>query len=53
MLARRKVPAVVLGHQSNAAFVVPDDAGGGALATRCLLDLGHRAIGFVGMQTAQ
>jgi len=53
LLARRKVPAVVLGHQPNAAFVVPDDVGGGALATRCLLDLGHRTIGFVGMQTAQ
>jgi LacI family transcriptional regulator len=53
LLARRKVPAVVLGHQPNAAFVVPDDVGGGAAATRCLLELGHRAIGFVGMLTAQ
>lgn len=53
VLARRKVPAVVLGHQPNSAFVVPDDIGGSVAATRCLLELGHRAIGFVGMLTAQ
>lgn len=53
LLKRRNVPAVVLGHQPDAAFVVPDDTGGGAAATRYLLELGHRDIGFVGMPTAQ
>ena len=28
--------------------VIGDDVAGGALAARHLLDLGHRAIGFVG-----
>lgn len=52
-LARRHVPAVMLGHQPDAAFVVPDDIGGGRAATEHLLGLGHRRIVYVGMVTLQ
>ncbi|GJI88917.1 LacI family DNA-binding transcriptional regulator [Duganella hordei] len=48
LLARRGVPAVVLGHQPDTAFVVPDDVYGGRVATAHLLALGHREIAYVG-----
>jgi DNA-binding LacI/PurR family transcriptional regulator len=35
-------------HHRNAARVVTDDVGGGRLAARHLLELGHRRFGFVG-----
>ena len=53
LLAKRKVPAVFLGHLPHTAFVVPDDLGGGRAATEHLLGLGHRRIGYVGMVTDQ
>lgn len=53
LLAQRGVPAVVLGHMPDAAFVVPDDANGAREATRHLQRLGHREIGFVGMASTQ
>lgn len=52
-LARRHVPAVLLGHQQDAAFVVPDDIGGARAATEHLLGLGHRRIAYLGMVTFQ
>jgi len=52
-LAKRKVPAVFLGHLPKTAFVVPDDLGGGRMATEHLLELGHRRIAYVGMVTHQ
>lgn len=52
-LARRQVPAVLLGHQRGAAFVVPDDVAGARAATAHLLELGHRRIVYVGMVTEQ
>lgn len=52
-LARRRVPAVLLGHLPNVPFVVPDDLGGGRAATEHLLALGHRRIVYVGMVTVQ
>lgn len=53
LLARRHVPAVLLGHLPHAAFVVPDDFGGGRAATEHLLGLGHREIAYLGMVTQQ
>jgi LacI family transcriptional regulator len=52
-LRERGVPCVVLGHQPNTAFVVPDDPGGATAATKYLLSLGHRDIGYVGMASSQ
>ncbi|MGZ3182135.1 MAG: LacI family DNA-binding transcriptional regulator [Telluria sp.] len=52
-LARRHVPAVLLGHLPNTAYVVPDDFGGGRAATEHLLELGHRTIAYLGMVTEQ
>ncbi len=52
VLGRETVPVVFIDvHTTSIAAmprVVGDDAGGGALAARHLLDLGHTAIGFVG-----
>ena len=52
MLGRGPVPVVFIDvHTPSIAAmprVVGDDAAGGALAARHLLDLGHTAIGFVG-----
>jgi LacI family transcriptional regulator len=48
LLERRGVRAVVLGHQPDTAFVVPDDVGGGRVATAHLLALGHREIAYLG-----
>lgn len=53
LLAKRGVPAVVLGHMPDTAFVVPDDANGARTATRFLQGLGHREIAFVGMASTQ
>jgi len=53
LLAQRGVPAVVLGHLPDSAFVVPDDANGARAATRHLQQLGHREIAFVGMASTQ
>ena len=51
-LSSGPVPAVFIDvHTPSVAAmprVVGDDAAGGALAARHLLDLGHRAIGFIG-----
>lgn len=52
-LARRRVPAVLLGHLPHAAFVVPDDMAGARAATEHLLALGHRKIAYLGMVTVQ
>ncbi len=52
-LAQRGVPAVILGHQPDTAFVVPDDFGGGRAAAEHLLALGHRRIACVGTVTEQ
>ena len=52
MLGRGPVPVVFIDvHTPSIAAmprVVGDDAAGGALAARHLLDLGHTAIGFIG-----
>lgn len=53
LLAERGVPAVVLGHAPDAAYVVPDDAGGARAMTAHLLALGHRRIAYMGMASAQ
>ncbi len=53
LLTRRGVPAVVLGHQSETAFVVPDDVAGAGAGTRHLQALGHRAIAYVGGASSQ
>lgn len=51
-LAPAQVPVVVIDAHSTGLEVLPrvngDDIAGGALATRHLLELGHRRIGFVG-----
>lgn len=39
------------GPSANGPAVRPDDREGGRIATRHLLDLGHRRIAFLGMQT--
>jgi DNA-binding LacI/PurR family transcriptional regulator len=52
VLARGPVPVVFIDvHTPEVAAlprVIGDDVAGGALAARHLLDLGHRAIGFIG-----
>lgn len=53
LLEERGVPAVVLGHHPDAAYVVPDDEGGACAMTRYLQSLGHRQIAYVGMATSQ
>jgi DNA-binding LacI/PurR family transcriptional regulator len=51
-LSRAPVPVVFIDVHTPAVAAMPrvvgDDVAGGALAARHLLDLGHRAIGFVG-----
>ncbi len=51
-MAASQVPVVVIDAHSPALDVLPrvvgDDVAGGALATRHLLELGHRRIAFVG-----
>jgi DNA-binding LacI/PurR family transcriptional regulator len=50
-LVRSGVPVVFIdAHENTGAFprVLGDDVAGGELATKHLLDLGHRRIGFVG-----
>lgn len=47
-LRARGVPAVLVGHHPEWAWVAPDDKGGAALAARALTDLGHRELMFVG-----
>jgi LacI family transcriptional regulator len=50
-LARSGVPVVFIdAHENTVAFprVLGDDVAGGELATKHLLDMGHRRIGFVG-----
>ncbi len=53
-LASAAVPVVVIDAHASALAALPrvvgDDVGGGELAARHLLDLGHRRIGFVGDQ---
>ncbi|MGQ9490416.1 MAG: LacI family DNA-binding transcriptional regulator [Anaerolineae bacterium] len=44
------LPLVVLGRceeRPDVAFIAPDAVAGGALATRHLIELGHRRIGFI------
>lgn len=46
---RSGIPMVLIDtRHPDVGAVVVDDVGGGAMATRHLLDLGHRRIGFVG-----
>jgi DNA-binding LacI/PurR family transcriptional regulator len=50
-LARSGVPVVFIdAHENTGAFprVLGDDVAGGELATKHLLEMGHRRIGFVG-----
>ncbi len=51
-LSRGLVPVVFIDVHTPSIAAMPrvigDDAGGGALAARHLLDLGHSAIGFIG-----
>lgn len=51
-LAAASIPVVVIDAHAPGLEALPhvvgDDVGGGELATRHLLDLGHRRIGFVG-----
>jgi DNA-binding LacI/PurR family transcriptional regulator len=52
VLARAPVPVVFVDVHADAISGLPrvmgDDVAGGALAARHLLELGHRAIGFIG-----
>ena len=44
-----RIPLVIVdGYHRSIPRVIIDDAGGGYMAARHLLDLGHRRIGFVG-----
>lgn len=53
-LERRNVPMVVVDHnvRDGVASVNVDDRGGARLAAKHLLDLGHRRIGIVTLETA-
>ena len=56
VLGRSPVPVVFIDVHTPSVAAMPrvigDDAAGGALAARHLLDLGHTAIGFIGDATA-
>jgi DNA-binding LacI/PurR family transcriptional regulator len=48
-LARARIPCVLVdGAHPGLPHLVVDDVAGGELATRHLLELGHRRIGFIG-----
>jgi LacI family transcriptional regulator/LacI family repressor for deo operon, udp, cdd, tsx, nupC, and nupG len=48
-IARTGIPAVLVdGHHRALSRVVVDDVAGGRMATRYLVGLGHRRIGFLG-----
>jgi LacI family transcriptional regulator len=53
LLRERGVPAVLIGHQPGAFWVAPDDEGGARLATRHLLDAGHRQLAYLGSGPSQ
>ena len=50
-LAERGLPLVLVNRRTSGIHgsVVVDDEAGSALAVRCLAELGHRRIGFVGL----
>lgn len=50
MLQHERIPFVVLGRridQPNVSYIVPDNFGGAKSATRHLISMGHRRIGFL------
>lgn len=52
-LRDRGVPAVLIGHQPDFFWVAPDDVGGAALATRQLVEAGHRQLAYLGRGSSQ
>ena len=52
-LRRRNVPAVLIGRQPGAFWVAPDDEGGAFLATRQLVEAGHRRLAYLGRGESQ
>lgn len=53
-LERIQVPIVLINNQENGAFlhsIAVDDVQGARLATKHLIELGHRRIGYVGLLT--
>ena len=53
LLARHRVPVVMIGHHPTFRWVAPDDHGGALLATRQLTQAGHRALLFLGSGISQ
>lgn len=53
VLRDRGVPAVLIGHQTDYFWVAPDDVGGAGLATRQLLEAGHRHLAYLGRGSSQ
>ncbi|CAN5770619.1 LacI family DNA-binding transcriptional regulator [soil metagenome] len=47
-LQDKDIPFVLVGHQKNVRYIMPDDFDGGLQATNHLLRLGHREIVHVG-----
>ena len=47
-LKAKEIPFVLIGHQENVRYLMPDDYGGALQATNHLLRLGHRDIVHVG-----
>lgn len=44
VLAERALPSVLIGRGTGLSCVAPDDVGGGRLAARTLLDMGHQRL---------
>ena len=53
VLRRRDVPAVLIGRQPGSFWVAPDDEGGAFLATRHLVEAGHRRLAYLGRGESQ
>ncbi len=47
------LPSVLIGHHQALSWVAPDDENGGYLATKHLLELGHRQIAHLGGRVGQ
>ncbi len=47
-LQEKEIPFVLVGHQENVRYIMPDDYDGGLQATNHLLRLGHRRVVHMG-----